>query len=288
MKKIISLVFGLLIALVFVTTIPSHAEENTKSIEGAVIVEGRTLLPLRSIFESLGATVNWNTKTKVVVAEKGTTKIELPLNSKKVKVNGVTKTLDVPAKLIGNKTMVPVRFVSESLGAEVSWDKVNQFALIKYQGQQIKVLAQNNRSYLMDTNKIYTYKTAEYDPSGNIIDSSYSTVKFVGKQGNAYAWSNGLTWKEESNGLWVDIGDGWERYLLYPVKQGTTWKNNDGWYDNKITTTSEIVKTEAGTFKNCVVVDYDYQTLTFAKGVGLIKVVTRGGFITELASIKNK
>ncbi|MGE7946460.1 copper amine oxidase N-terminal domain-containing protein [Lysinibacillus sp. NPDC093688] len=286
MRKIISLTFGLLIAFIFITTTPTLAEENTKTIEGAVIIEGRTLLPLRSIFESLGATVNWDTKTKTVIVKKGTTKIELPLNSKKVKVNGVTKTLDVPAKLIDSKTMVPVRFVSESLGAEVSWNKENQYALIKYQGQQIKVLAQNNNtSYLMDTNKMYTYKTVESDPSGNIIDTSYLTVKFVGKKGNAYTWSNNITWKEESNGLWVDNGDGWEKYLLYPVKQGATWKNNDDWYENNIISVSETVKTLAGTFKNCVVVDYNYQTLTFAKGIGLIKVEARGGYVVELASI---
>lgn len=273
-----------MITLIFVTPTPSLAE-NTKTIEGAALVDGRTLLPLRSIFENLGATVNWNPKTKVVMAEKGTTKIELPLNSKKVKVNGVTKTLDVPAKIINNKTMVPVRFVSESLGAEVTWNKESQFVIIKYQGQQIKVVVKNNTSYLMDTNKIYTYKTIEYDPSGKIIDSSYSTAKFVEKKGNSYVWSNGITWKEESNGLWADIGDGWERYLLYPVKQGANWKNNEDWYDNKITSITETVKTEAGTFMNCIVVDYNYQTLTFAKGVGLIKVVARGGIVTELASI---
>ena len=58
----------------------------------------------------------------------------------------MTKTLDVPAKLINGSTMVPVRFVSEALGAEVEWNQKNSYALIHVQGQLIKVLAQDNQA----------------------------------------------------------------------------------------------------------------------------------------------
>lgn len=183
MKKLICLTFCLLIALFFITPTPSLADENTKTIEGAVIVDGRTLLPLRSIFENLGATVNWNPTSKVVVAEKGNTKIELPLNSKKVKVNGVTKTLDVPAKLIGNKTMVPVRFVSESLGAEVSWNKENQYALIKYQGQQIKVLMQQS-----ELQKIKSHALKGTTPHSTKIKVGDTVQKVINTYGKTDGW----------------------------------------------------------------------------------------------------
>lgn len=290
MKKKIVINFALLMCFI-IAPITSSAEEITKTLEGAKIIEGRTLLPLRSIFETLGVTVEWNGKTNTVYAEKGNSKIVLTINSKMAKVNNVTKSLDVPAKLIDNKTMVPVRFVSEALGAEVSWDKENRFAIIKYQGQQIKVIAQNDISYLMNTNKIYTYKHYEIDSFGNIIDVSYSTIKHVKNEGNVHMWSNGEVWREDSNGLWVDLyGDGseWQKYLSYPIKVGSKWKTPGDWYDNSIDSVNKTIKTEAGTFKNCVVVDYNYQILTFAEGIGLIKIESRGGFFTELASVKNK
>lgn len=153
MNKKINVLLGVLVALILIVPATSYAEENTKTISGGQIVDGRTLLPLRSLFESLGTDVNWNAKSNTVIATKGSTKIELTINSKTVKINDVTKTLDVPAKLINGSTMVPVRFVSEALGAEVEWNQNNSYALINVQGQLIKVLAQDNKAkpFIKDT-----------------------------------------------------------------------------------------------------------------------------------------
>ena len=146
MNKRINVFLGMLVALFLIVPATSFAAESTKTISGGQIVDGRTLLPLRSLFESLGAEVNWNAKSNTVIATKGSTKVELTINSKTVKINGMTKTLDVPAKLINGSTMVPVRFVSEALGAEVEWNQKNSYALIHVQGQLIKVLAQDNQA----------------------------------------------------------------------------------------------------------------------------------------------
>ncbi len=83
---------------------------------------GTTLVPMRAIFEELGANVTWNQKTKGISASKGSTKISLTLNQKTAKVNGKTVTLTVPPKAINGHTLVPLRFVSEALGADVKWD----------------------------------------------------------------------------------------------------------------------------------------------------------------------
>lgn len=120
MKKV------LLILLVFFSFLIVEgnvsAQGKTTYLDGAQLVEGRTMLPLRSIFETLGAEVEWISSTKTVIATKGSTKVVLKVNSKQAVINGQTKTLDVPAKLINGKTMVPVRFVSEALGAKVDWN----------------------------------------------------------------------------------------------------------------------------------------------------------------------
>jgi Copper amine oxidase N-terminal domain len=62
-----------------------------------VIQNGRTLVPLRGIFEKLGVTVQWHQSTKTITAVKGDIDVWLKLGSKNVKVNGVSKTIDVPA-----------------------------------------------------------------------------------------------------------------------------------------------------------------------------------------------
>ena len=88
-----------------------------------VLENGRTLGPLRPIFEALGARVLWNDRTQTVTASKGNTEVALTIGKKEAAVNGKTVLLDAPARLVNDRTLVPVRFVSESLGAQVTWDE---------------------------------------------------------------------------------------------------------------------------------------------------------------------
>jgi len=86
-----------------------------------ILENGRTLVPLRAIFEALGADVQWENNTKTVTAIKDGTQISLQIGSTRMYVNGSTKTLDVPAKLINSRTLVPVRAISEAFGCKVDW-----------------------------------------------------------------------------------------------------------------------------------------------------------------------
>lgn len=95
---------------------------------------GRTLVPLRAIFEAFGATVNWDQATQTVTAVKGDTTIKLTLGSNTAYKNGTPITLDVPAKAVNGRTIVPVRFISESFGATVTWDQATQTVIITYNG----------------------------------------------------------------------------------------------------------------------------------------------------------
>ncbi len=87
-----------------------------------VIVDGRTMVPLRAIFEAMGAEVNWNGDTSTVTAVRGDTEISLTIGSNEIYVNGEAKELDTPAQIINERTMVPVRAVAESFGCEVDWN----------------------------------------------------------------------------------------------------------------------------------------------------------------------
>lgn len=85
------------------------------------IQNGRTLVPLRAIFEYLGATVEWDGATQTITARKGETVVILQVDAPTAIVDGKQVTLDQPAVLVGGRTFVPLRLVSEAFGATVTW-----------------------------------------------------------------------------------------------------------------------------------------------------------------------
>lgn len=97
-----------------------------------VIQNGRTLVPVRKIFEALGAEVEWDEPTQTVKATKGETTVILQINNEKMYVNGAEKILDVPAQLMESRTLVPARAVGEAFGCNVSWDDPTQTVIILY------------------------------------------------------------------------------------------------------------------------------------------------------------
>jgi competence protein ComEC len=105
-----------------------------------VIEQGRTLVPLRGIFEALGANVQWDSATRTVTATRGQTTIRLTIGLKTAHKNSVPVTLDVPAKIVSGRTLVPLRFVSESLDCRVDWDaKTQTVTITSASGAQVKV-----------------------------------------------------------------------------------------------------------------------------------------------------
>lgn len=95
-----------------------------------IIKDGRTLVPVRGVFEAMGANVDWLQEAQKAVVNTPAVNITLTLNSDVYYVNGEAKKLDVPAMLINDRTMVPVRAISESLGCDVQWDDVNRVVVI--------------------------------------------------------------------------------------------------------------------------------------------------------------
>lgn len=83
---------------------------------------GNVLVPLRAIFESLGATVEWDSSTQTVTATREGRTVVLTIGSKTAYINGVAVTLSAEPQLVNGYTMVPVRFVSEAFGGEVEWN----------------------------------------------------------------------------------------------------------------------------------------------------------------------
>ncbi len=87
-----------------------------------IIVDGRTLVPMRAIFEAMGASINWDGDSQTVSAQKNDTSVVLKIGSSTPSVNGKAVKLDVPARIVKSRTLVPLRFVGEALGGRVAWD----------------------------------------------------------------------------------------------------------------------------------------------------------------------
>ncbi|CAG7659154.1 copper amine oxidase N-terminal domain-containing protein [Paenibacillus allorhizosphaerae] len=86
-----------------------------------VTVDGSTMVPFRKIAEALGATVTWNGELQTITVVRSNKKINLTLNDKKVTVNNSEIIADVAPLTINGLTFVPLRLLSESLGAEVTY-----------------------------------------------------------------------------------------------------------------------------------------------------------------------
>ena len=97
-----------------------------------VLEDNRTLVPVRVIAEGFGARVGWDGAKQEVKIKTAANDIVLTIGSKNVTVNGARKTLEVPAKIIGDRTMIPLRFVSDNLGAEINYDSSSRTVNVKY------------------------------------------------------------------------------------------------------------------------------------------------------------
>ena len=131
MKRIVSLFISVVLIFSSFCMINVFAEDGIKIvIDGKrqdydvmpVNISGRVLVPLRGIFETLGAKVVYTDETKRVTATKGDTVVKLKIGDDEAYIDQKKVTLDVAATIVSERTMVPVRFVSEALGANVSWD----------------------------------------------------------------------------------------------------------------------------------------------------------------------
>ena len=93
-------------------------------------INGRIMVPVSGIFKYLGINVNWDPDTKTVNAWNEETSISFVIGSNRAIVNGQERILDVPAMAINGKTMVPVRFLSDSMGYNIVWVQASNILLM--------------------------------------------------------------------------------------------------------------------------------------------------------------
>ncbi len=123
-----------------------------------IIESGRTLVPFRFIGEAIGATIDWDATQKAVSYTFGDIKIVLKIGSTSAMVNNVENLLDVAPKILSTgRTVIPVRFVSETLGATVEWDGTTKTVTIKSSTTPPKITFKPKTEYTMQVNVTMAY-----------------------------------------------------------------------------------------------------------------------------------
>lgn len=193
MKKIISTIIALMIISSIFTYTTCTANDVTVTLDGNAvsfdvqpqIVDGRTLVPLRKIFEEVGALVKWDGDTQTVTARKNSKTITLTINSNEMTIdngktdengNAITETvmLDVPAQIIDERTLVPVRAISESFGLDVDWDSTASSVSIKsnsYENDSWKENKETINLSDLSENRLLITKGGDYTLSGTLSGS---------------------------------------------------------------------------------------------------------------------
>lgn len=170
-KKLISIILCIVMVC---TVLPVSAEEpitvllNGEELSFDVppqIIDNRTMVPMRGIFEALGAEVQWNPDDRTILAGVGETTVRMQIENSSMTINNEVLTLDVPPQIVDGRTLVPVRAVAESFDAFVNWNA---------EARTVFIVAQSPVSVVINENNPYVVW------SSNDPDSSSSSTPFVG------------------------------------------------------------------------------------------------------------
>lgn len=98
------------------------------------VIDGRTMVPVRAIFEAVGANIDFDAETKTITAKKGDATVNMTVGTKVATVNNKEVQLDAPAVIVNGRTLAPARFVAETFGYTVQWDAENK--IVKINGKE--------------------------------------------------------------------------------------------------------------------------------------------------------
>lgn len=141
-----------------------------------MIINDRTMVPFRAIFEALGCSVSYygSKAGQVVTARKGDETLMLVIGDSKMSVAGKHIELDSPAMIVSDRTFVPLRAVSEAFGASASWDSATKTADIKQKQGEHKIISKSMTDYI------------KLDNGTNILNISVSYPQIENSKNSAY------------------------------------------------------------------------------------------------------
>lgn len=151
MKKIIAILI-ILVLVMPISSVQAQAKDISVVIDGItqnfeaspVNLNGSVMVPMRAIFETLQAKINYDSNKREITAKKGSKIIVLTIDSTNVFINEKQYQISIAPQIIKDRTMVPLRFVSESLGAAVEWDPNNNAVIIDSTVKQSSSISEKN------------------------------------------------------------------------------------------------------------------------------------------------
>jgi len=251
MKKILSVILclGITVAL-FAGAKTVSADEITIELDGKTIefdvnpeiIDGRTLVPLRKIFEEIGATVKWDGETQTVSARKSSKTVTLTINTAEMNIDKgdtdesgnpilETVTLEVPAQIVYGRTLVPCRAISEAFGLDIEWDEANRTVLITSEDNEDESWKENVASINLsdmtfegngieiNENQILISSGGDYTLTGTLADgnitiSAKEKVKLRLNGANITSSNAPCIFVKEADKAYITISDGTENYLV--------------------------------------------------------------------------
>lgn len=147
MKKIICLILIVVLSIQFVVfadkpiSVTLNGEKLSFDVEPALI-GGRTMVPIRAIFEAMGAIVQWDNDTQSAICTKGDIEVKMTIASPTIYINNQASKMDTSPVVINGRTLAPARFVAESFGYKVDWDNENY--IVKITSTDVKNQEDNN------------------------------------------------------------------------------------------------------------------------------------------------
>lgn len=182
MKRLFTRIISVLVICLMAFNMFAFADEKpiTVYLDGTqlefdvdpVLESGRTLVPMRVIFEALGAKVSWDAETWTAIAVKDDITIKITIDDMKMYKNGEVIELDVPARLIGSRTLVPARAVSEGMGAKVDWNQDEWKVIITTSGESAETSSES-KEYGFD-------ELSETDRKK--LDEAYDSIRYSYEQ----------------------------------------------------------------------------------------------------------
>jgi len=230
-----------------------------------VIINDRTMVPFREIFEYFDANVEWNSKDRSVTAKRDGKTVYLTIGSADAKVDGKAAKLDSPPVIIGSRTYVPLRFIAEGLDAGVSWDSRTRMAYISTAstvnlGDSWQTVGERIGEPSVSLLSHYGFDWYVYNKDyGNYYQVGYRNGKAVALFTNAsgyerndgfklggYPSKAGEYFKEDISKILKD-----NTYFMLPEGPHETFKTNESYvtlfydeYDNRIAGIFEIAEDE--------------------------------------------
>ncbi|GEM_PF-234900 len=129
-RDVSDVVVGMQIGNPMMTVNENNVEIDTGRGTAPMVINNRTLVPIRAIIEAFGGTVEWNDSTNQVTLELEGNTIKLVIDSNTGYINGTPYSLDVAPTTINDRTMLPIRFVAEGFNLGVAWDEGRQLVSV--------------------------------------------------------------------------------------------------------------------------------------------------------------